>query len=40
MVGPRAAPPILSTAALVKILSLHHELGQPSDAIGNAPGFV
>jgi hypothetical protein len=30
----------LSTAALVKALPLHHELGQPRDAIRDAPRFV
>src|SRR5687768_16690581 len=40
MVGPRVAPPILSTAALVKILSLHHELGQPRNAVRYSVRFV
>jgi hypothetical protein len=40
MVGPRFLPPILAVTALVKVSSLHHELGQPRDAVGNAAGFV
>jgi hypothetical protein len=36
----RTSPPILSTAALMKILSLDHEFGQPRNAVGDAPRFV
>jgi hypothetical protein len=40
MIRPRSLPPILPRSAFIEAAPLHHELGQPRNAVGDASGLI